>query len=384
MSPVSHILVYTLLFTIFFVFCYKIKDIHETDFWKFALIPILAYAFIEGSRYGRGVDWIWYKYRYEHIVPFDEPQKAFLGLMQLLNLLHFDYVGAFTVYAVLLIGGTFYFIRNTFAKEGQWMFLFAIMAFTINAEGLIRQYVAQPFVFASIPLMLGRKWWQAGLVLLIGANIHTGVMMQIPLLVGSYLFAKKTLDWKIWAVLLFVVYYLLPEGKFVDNAISILQALHLDSILGVDSNLFHYIEDSDRWLGSESILEGSEQSIVTKTMQFLFEVSVIYVTSWSLKHKPNCLVLCIFNIVAVGFLTARIFHGYEIFTRLTQQLYIYWFVPAGYAFYVFFYFKRNTVNVKMTKYNGLVFTLCCLAVYQIMYWSRYVFLQPNALFSWTR
>lgn len=34
MSPVSHILVYILLFSVFFVFCYKIKEIREIDFGK--------------------------------------------------------------------------------------------------------------------------------------------------------------------------------------------------------------------------------------------------------------------------------------------------------------------------------------------------------------
>lgn len=385
MSPVSHILVYILLFSVFFVFCYKIKEIREIDFWKVALIPIFTYAIIEGCRYGRGVDWIWYKYRYEHIVPFDEPQKAFLGLMQLLNFLHFDYVGAFIVYSLLLIGGTFFFIKGSFSKEeGRWMFFFSIVAFTLSAEGYVRQYLAQPLVFASIPFLLKRKWWPAIVLLAIGANIHTGVMFQPPLLIAFYLLLSKTWNWKVWVGLLFVVYYILPEGKLVDNAIAVLQLLHLDSILGADSNLFHYIEQSDRWLGTDSILEGSEQTIVTKSLQFLFEASVIYAASWSLKFKENRLVLCIFHIVVLGFITSRLFHGYEIFCRITRQLYIYWFVPAGYAFYVYSLVCGKSNGIYKISLKGLEMSLITLSLYQFMYWGRFVFLNPEALFFWMR
>lgn len=135
--------------------------------------------------------------------------------MQLLNFLHFDYVGAFIVYSLLLIGGTFFFIKGSFSKEeGRWMFFFSIVAFTLSAEGYVRQYLAQPLVFASIPFLLKRKWWPAIVLLAIGANIHTGVMFQPPLLIAFYLLLSKTWNWKVWVGLLFVVYYILPEENW--------------------------------------------------------------------------------------------------------------------------------------------------------------------------
>lgn len=372
---------------IFIFYNFSIKLGHRKNkkfFWIMAMLPIMAFSLIEGMRYGRGVDYLSYKYRFEYIQPFAEPQIVFLWLMSSLKQLEFNYVGAFIVYAFLLITGTFYFLKKTYVyEESQWMYFFAFIALTLPAESLIRQYVAQPFIFSAIPFLFEkRNWWKAAFLTLVAINIHTGVLIQIPVLLISYFFINKTFDWKIWAVSLFFVYYVLPTGILADASIHILQMFHLDGFLASE-HVLHYIENSDRWLGEDSVIKSAEQTPLTKGLEFIFEFAVVYVSCKILKKFPNRKVLFVFNIAALGFVLCRMFHGYEIFTRMTQQLYIYWFIPVGYVVYVYRKRQREVKGYFTRKeFECIKSALFILCLYQCMFWCRYIFLFADAKFVW--
>lgn len=384
MSSVLHIIAYIILISIFYYFSKNnIKDKYRNLFWLIAIIPIVVFSLVEGCRYDRGADYLYYTYRFEHINPLDEPQIIFLGLMQLLKFLGFDSVGAFITYSFLFITGTFLFIKKTYNRdEAQWMYFFALIAMTLRAESMIRQYIAQPFIFASIPFIFNRKWIPAVLFILAAINIHTGVLIQVPLIICSYFLIKKTFNWKIWMLMLFFAYYVIPNGILVSAFTNLLSILHLDSIIASD-HMMHYIENSDRWLGEGSILEAAEQSFFTMTLQFLFEASVIYLSYKLLMKYPNQKVLFAYNITVVGFILCRLFHGYEIFTRMMGQMDLYWFIPVGYSFYILFKDKISS-DFRLKELLKIKMALFLLCFYQFMYWSRFIFLNPEAMFIWDK
>lgn len=382
MSPVLHIIAYIILLSIFYNFSKNnIKDKYRNSFWLIAIIPIIVFSLVEGCRYGRGVDYLSYVYRFEHINPLDEPQVLFLWLMQLLSSIGFDSVGAFITYSFIFITGTFFFIKNTYDKDNaQWIYLFAFLAMTLRAENFVRQFIAQPFIFASIPFIFKRKWIPAVLLILAAINIHTGVLIQVPLIICSYFLIKKTFNWKIWILMLFFAYYVIPNGILVSAFTNLLSILHLDSLIASD-HVMHYIEDSDRWLGEDSILETAAQSFLTMTLQFIFEASVIYSSYKLLIKYPNQKVLFAYNIAVAGFILCRLFHGYEIFTRMMWQMYMYWFIPVGYSFYAINK-ERILYKNKMKEMMKIKGTLILLCFYQFMFWARFIFLNPEAKFFW--
>lgn len=383
MSSFIHIIAYIILVFSFYFFCEEIiKNKYRKSFWPIAFIPIIAYSIIEGCRYGRGVDYIPYAYRFTHLNILEEPQILFYGLMKLLKDLGFDTVGAFVTYSFLFITGTFFFIKNTYNRnEAQWMYLFAFLAMTIKAESMIRQYIAQPFIFASIPFILRKKLIYATCLILVAINIHTGVLIQVPFIICSYFLIKKTLNWKIWTIMLFIVYYILPNGILVSTFTNVLSNSNLDKIIASE-HVMHYIEDSDRWLGEDSVLSGAEQSFATMTLQFLFEACIIYSSYKLLAKYPNQKILFAFNISVIGFILCRSFHGYEIFTRMMDQLYIYWFIPVGYSFYILN--KEKSAYNKIKNLINIKVTLLIICTYQTLFWSRFIFLNPEAKFFWDK
>lgn len=377
MSSIDFILIYILLFCIFYIFCKKsIYYTSDSDFWKLALIPILCFVIIEGCRYARGVDYLAYKYRFEHISPQDESQKIFLWLMQTLDGIGFDYVGAFMTYALIFISCNIIFIRNTFKKdEAKWMYILMLLSMLIKSESLIRQYIALPIVFVSFSALFKKKWLYAVLLLFIAMNIHSGTIILYPFVVLFYVFYKKSISPKYTIPLLIIVYYIMPAGTFSDVGIKFLNFFNLSSF--GNEGLNNYIENSDRWLGADSFLKDAQQTPLTKTLQFIFDTSVILISYKALKIRKNAIVTTFFNIISIGFILERSFFGYEIFQRMTGQLYIMWFIPLGYALYIYNQIKHPREKTQMKL-------LLFLAIgYQIFYYGRFIFFSPKAMFIWS-
>ena len=73
----------------------------------------------------------------------------------------------------------------------------------------------------------------------------------------------------------------------------------------------------------------------------------------------------------------RVLFGYEIFHRLTGQLYVLWFGPFGYALAVFPQIRGKYRNV-------MQIALFTSIIYLVFYWGRWIFLNPDAKFVWNQ
>ena len=157
-----------------------------------------------------------------------------------------------------------------------------------------------------------------------------------------------------------------------DFASSMLGGFDL-SFLG-NENLNNYTQNADRWLGGDSYLENTEQTFFAELLQFFFECAAIYISYWALKIRKNDKILLFYNMMIVGFVTCRLCFGYEILYRLTEQMRFFWFVPVGYSMrYLPSQGKANKAFV-VTKY--------VIIIYNVLFFSRFIFLYPEAKFFW--
>lgn len=393
MSPIIHIVFYIFLVSCFYCFSLGQESSFKssnTSFWKKALIPIILFILIEGVRANRGHDWPAYRYRFEHL--YDEDQIGFYYYVLFLKNIGFNYVGYFMCNAAVFIIGMFYFIRSSFDKQiAAWMFLFLFMGLTFKAESQIRQYIAMPLIFVSISSLINKKKIIASIFLIIALSIHTGTIVCFIAFVYSFFFLKKKIPIACVLIALFCAYYIIPGGVLTDLFSPLLSKFQMDNSLSGE-HFVHYIEDQERWFGRDSYLKETEQTIVTKSLQFLFEVSILFLSSKLLDFLQNrseeskvcpevrCkrinyqFLLASYNLICLGFVLERLFYGFEIFQRITNQLYIYWFIPAGYALY---FYRHSFIRGGLCKVAIHVAIL-----YQILYWGRFIFLCPDAEFVW--
>lgn len=374
MSPIEHIFLYLLLFFVTFLCSFKIRgNLSSRDFWRILIVPIVLFSVIEGCRYGRGTDYLSYKYRYEHIDLLEETQAGFVFIMQVLKGIGCNYVLAFISYTLIFSFGLVWFIKSNFAlKESKWMLLFALLALQPKFENQVRQFLAFPFMLVSFTYFFKRQWVKTALFFIITMSIHTGLFFSYMCFLPLYIWKNKIINFKLAILLLAVSYFIVPKGMLADFVSNLLGGVDI-SFLGNDS-LTHYTEDSDRWLGEDSYLKNAEQTVFTMTLQFMFECASVYVSYMALSVRKNEKVLLFYNMMIIGFISCRLCFGYEILYRLTEQMRFFWFIPIGYSLGVSLCQGKNNKAFILAKY--------VVILYNVMLFSRFIFLYPEAKFFW--
>ncbi len=379
MSNLDHILLYLIVFCSFIVFTIKInkEGYSRKRVIKLFVIPALIYALVEALRYNRGVDYLHYEQIYKWGYT-EGTQFLFDLLNKLLNFIGLDFSGALFVYEIILLTGICWIISSYSVEIGKWMYFLAILAMLNLHENLIRQYVALPLIFCSIYYMFQQKWLIMFLFIACANFIHSGTIFVCPFVLLFYYTVKKIIPWYIAVGMLFLTYFILniDVSSFF---LALLQKLNLGAFI-YSEHLMHYIEDSDRWLGKDSVLANAQQTFVTEFMQFLFESGIIISTYIALKVQKERKILCFYNIIVLAFVLCRLVHGYEILARIFNQLYIFWFIPLGYALYILNNKRSDLKNAGLL--NTMRFNVFIAIGYLALYWGRFIFLNPKAVFIW--
>ncbi|MDM8234660.1 EpsG family protein [Phocaeicola barnesiae] len=342
----------------------------KTKYIPFIISSALIYSLVEGLRYARGTDYLWYRQRYDY--PLIDEQVLFKSLNDILKTLGFNFTGACIIYSLLFIICAYIFIYNIGKTKLKTAYLFLICATILRSECYIRQFIGISFILLSIAFFFKKKWIGVVLALAAASQTHTATLILFICFIFFYFFKKYIIPSKIAIIILFFVYFL-SMLDYTQFLIMLIEKFLPASV--IPANFEGYINNADRWLGEDSFLEGSEQSTSAKMLQFIFEVSIILLSDKLLKIKSNEKIQIFYNMFIVGAILTRAFWGMEIIIRITFMLYMFWFIPAAYIFD----YKKSKL-FKPFKYQ-LLFYLIIL--YLVLYWGRYIFLNPNSLFVWS-
>ena len=384
MSNPEHISLYIFLFILFFVwgkYYYNTKS--NLRFWILALVPILAYALIVGSRYGWGPDYLSYKERFEHAFTYVEDQEGFRWLNQTMNSFGFSYGGAYITYSLIFIICAFTFIRS-FGSESKYMYAFLIPASLILISSAIRQGVALSFVLLAWYFFDKRKWLLFALAVFVGASIHTTVLLTTAMIGAFYFTRKWRINWRI-SIPLYLFF------TFVFDARKLGIIANYMKTLSVNSHFQSYLENSDEWFGKDAAKDIYEQSTDALILSSLFHIAIIYLGYIALKYRSNEKLVWLYNVVVFGFVFDRAVFYFEILRRIAEPLMMFYFVILGYIVLIFF--NRNTLK-KVVLFNGestaqlrndMIFFrmgLITILLYLLLFWGRFIFLSPDHLFFW--
>lgn len=383
MSNFDHIFLYLLLF-LFYYFWGKYYS-HSKDnfnFWILAIVPILLYVFVVGSRYGWGNDYIYYKYRMEHALTYPEEQVGFRWLNQAILWMELDYVGGYMVYSLIFIVCAFVLMQS-YKDESSYMYAFVIPATLLFVNFAIRQGVALGFVLLAIYFLNKKKWFGVILSIFIASSIHYSILITVAIIGINYLFFKKPINWKITIplYLFFTFFYDIKQTAIVSKYIQ---------YISLDNNFQRYIDKTDLWFGVEAIGEHFEQSLSAKIISSIFYIAIIFLGYYALKSKPNSRIVYIYNSTTIGIILLRIVYQFEILRRIVQPWVILYFIPLGYIIYVFINIQKNkTYFIENKSYNYIKrllplykVGLFCILFYFLLYWGRFIFMSPNYLFFW--
>jgi len=378
MSIIEHIILFSILFTVY-AFWGK-YNAHRTgvNVWIAAMVPIFLYVFVVGSRYGWGADYLWYKFQYENafISVRAVEQIGFKWLNQSLSYIGFNYVGVFMVYAFIFIVGAFILLRS-YGELSMYMYCLLVPATLFTSAHTIRQGVGFAFIFIALAFFQKRKWLFMALAALIAFNIHSSVIIIFATMIGIFFFFKKPIHYwfSIPVYIIFAFVFEVTNMDFLND--------FLTNNISLGSGFQWYIDNTDVWMGEDAIREGFVQSTFALIISSAFYISLFYLGYIALKAKENKHVLFMYNTVVLGAIMMRAFFNYEILRRLIFPMRICYFIPLGYIFYVYFRDCKQPENqyaILLKKYFPVGITL--ILAYLFMFWGRWLFLNPNANFFW--
>lgn len=375
MSNVDHIILYLFLFSLMYIWGKGNYGKPAGRFWISALIPILCYAVITGCRTW-GPDYEWYKYKITH--PDDwairKDEILFRCLNGLIRGIGLEAEYGFILYGIIIIAGAFFFIRS-FDDKSKYMFALIVPAILIETSTHIRQGIAFGISLIALGFLNRKNWWMFAVFALIAFNIHKISALILVACLVSYFLRDKIIPLNI-SVIIYCIAIFLPE--YVNYGL-------LQEIIGslpLRGDKFQvYADELSFWFSARANRMDWVQSLPALILSSAFDLSIMFLSYRYLKIIGNRSVAMYHNLFVLGAILTRIFFLNELLIRTVYQLYMFYFVPLGYFLYLY-----NIVDIPLVNRRLNAVTVCfgCVMLYLCLYWGRFIMLNEEGLFIWSR
>lgn len=363
--------------------CAKSLNVSKNPYHKsltavIALMLGLCFVITEGFRYGRGVDQVgnYGPFYLICLYPeswFQDMGFTFTALNQIVY--HFDITRdvfpfgiIFVVYA-LIFWICLWFCYKDYRNSSVLFLLLAILATNYISEWTIRQGVSFSFILLSIHALNRRKWILLLLSVMLSLGIHKGNVVSIAILLLSYYFLyNKRIPWKI-TVPLFILLEYVGDISVISNLFQrIFLTFNFDSLGG---SMVDYAGDSSLEREADAATDWKRGNF-TQLITTLFYASIIFCGYYGSKIQPKTKYL--YNAFVIGILIYEPFRLMGTLSRLFLALSSLWFIPLS----IFLYdYKKLIKSNKLLKY-----AMYTSILYILMFYGRYVFLNPDAKYIW--
>ena len=310
---------YFILTFIYFFFIYicginRKKQKDSLVYWKYASIPIILFSIIEGCRYGRGADYLWYMEQYYSILsPIEEQDPLFMWIFENLYLLDIPFWGVTILFALIWIICIYIFLQN-YKDIAPWGIIFFLIFSLILFESAIRQFLSLSFVLVACYFLCKKNNILFFLTAFIACSIHLSSIIYIIVIYLISLY-KQIFNWKITLVIYLFFVFIWDFSK--SNSLVLLVTL-----IDLGSNkLSSYITNADSWFSANAAQHELIRSFPVKCFSAILDSFVIiggYKVAKILNRPSLCL---LYNLSMIGVLGLYGAFTFEITRRIFHPLY---------------------------------------------------------------
>lgn len=312
---ITHIALQTLLFVIFMISGLLLsKTKTSINYWKLALIPLVAFAIISGLRFGRDYD-----YNVYYDVYTTGEYKTMEPLFSLLvDVFHwFDLPYYFFVFfcSTFLIFSFLYLLKEF---KNFSLFILPLFLGIQDLENLMRWFLAFSFVMIGIKMLINKRYKLTVLFFIVSTQFHLGMLFCFPLILGCYFFwNRKTINSKI-AIVLFAMTLFLGS---TDQLLRITSVVNMIGISGGSEKADIYKENAAN-IASGGMKSGLyERSFSNNVRIFLcFAIPIFFSDKEVVNRFRQAGLLWFYNLSIFSIIIMPIFILVEIFNRIAFAL----------------------------------------------------------------
>ena len=352
-----------------FYFCTLIAKSDKKKYWSYAIYPMLVFTFVEGLRWGRGIDWNHYYYEYLYFkngVPTDfEPLFSLIwGLFAKLGL---PYWCVISFSSFLFIFSVFYFFEKFKTYLPIALPFYVFFAF-MSAENLIRWYTALSFLFIAFRLIFEKKYTKFFIAFACGTMCHYAVVLFLPFFLIA-LYQKRCLHFAI-VIILDIALIIAFDPQFLGRFAKI-----FDYAILFTDKFARYSVDAEGWL------DGSSQSADAirrlPIVALVTSIPLLIFTRYGyMRAKKNKSWVPLYNFFTLGLFAKAVSSGLELASR-----YSYLFEPFFGLFCAHAIIYLKIKNKGMLEYLFLFIGIVYLA-YKMYYFCRPTEIEKTMLYAW--
>lgn len=379
------------------------KYIYDKVYWLACLLPLLLYSFMEGTRWKRGVD---YMYNYNianNIVKSGDIVYDTYALI--LYKLGISWVFFFVSVSFLLIFSIFLYAK--LFHKAFIPIVFFVYAFSMQqSENLMRQYAAISFVLISLYFVLNKKYLFSAIVFVLSFYTHSSSLFIVPFIITAFVCYKYNSNFLIIKRLKFIfliLYIIAPYlsyllTNYVGNALSLLGETLSVKYLGEDylDNAIAVSDDGGylKSVASNSILDNLRTNIrnifvifvggniLSKRCSF-YKKNIAYLgkSKIIIYGRQNLFLFLTWFLACCGIIYIQILPDFsmEVMYRLSLYLCLFEYYIEG----VLIYFFLKNINKRREKQIvrwGFIFLVISECVWIFRWWengcgSKFIWLQ---------
>lgn len=345
--------------------CYRKKK-----FFPYILIFVFSFLVNEGLRFGRGIDYNGYYFKYADILKYgfqESKEFLFVAYCKFIDILGLGYQGFIFSLSFILVFSCVYSLRNLKFALPFALPLFCFYA--IGAENLIRWWLSFSFLMISVSFVVEKEWKSSFFFCILAALFHNAMLIVILIMLLLYLIKKPfTNVLCLWIIYLFIYLFFKPEYMMiVSKYLSILQIEETMQFGG-------YFQNSDEWLTGTANYEAGKLSI----MLALQDLLVLYVAKFVVAKHPD--MRFYYNLCLFGTLFYPALYQIEILWRIIDVFHFYQYLILAMAFSDIIIFKDKQIYGPKATIASVLIVFNLLRMHIINYIIDYD--ENSILFIW--
>lgn len=311
-----------------------------SQYWHYAIIPIIAYTFSSGLRFGRDIDYNLYYFEYNDIVLGKTDFFEFEPIFTITTLFLGKLCGLEWQYMVIFMSFFLIFSCVVFLERYKEVSALALPLFVFNmrlAENTMRWFFAFSFLLIALSFFRNPKYTikksYYSFVFFSFLAVMTHYFMSFVIIIYLLLMISKKclfgpkLSLCIFAISIFFSSPLM-FGGFIDDV------ARLEFLTG---RFEHYATNAEMYITGE----GTEGYDGLDYSSYIYSIFMIIVGYKIVQMEPS-LVLP-YNIALVGIFTAPLFSKLEIGMRMRYVLFSFQFIILAFSFMYIFTNKMKSI-----------------------------------------